>query len=438
MNRIRNLISTLLGLLALAGLAAGLAWLFGSQGVRPGHQVSPVRTVQHISPVQTPTPAILPTLTPYVPEALPPVPTPLPTPLVTSIPVATPPFIPGLEDAVPQPFHIILREGNAVWMVNSDGGDRRLLIDTEDKAGLYLGHYPLRGTEGPPLRWGSVSPDGTRLALVVTELWEVEYKGQPYGWQIYLFDVQTGDFRFLAEGREPVWSPDGTRIAYVGRDNGLWVADVKSGGVKELFPAAAGYWVTDMAWSSDGRQIAFLHSEAGLGAPVGALIINSDGRGEAIPLLSSTSIGGWAFGFLRWSRDGRTILYVSGAGEHTGPETPFNLWAISIEGHQQTQLTTDIGIAGKALSPDGAWIAFAGTRFYETGSYPYDLWLIHSDGGELYRLTDDPVSDLSPKWSPDGTHIVFSRGEEGIWMLNLIDGTLSQIFSNPVDFVVTR
>jgi hypothetical protein len=56
MNRIRNPISALLGLLALAGLAAGLSWLFRSQGVRPGQQVSPLPTVQPISPVQTPTP----------------------------------------------------------------------------------------------------------------------------------------------------------------------------------------------------------------------------------------------------------------------------------------------------------------------------------------------------------------------------------------------
>jgi dipeptidyl aminopeptidase/acylaminoacyl peptidase len=445
MNRIRNLISALLGLLALAGLAAGLSWLFRSQGVWPGQQVSPVRTVPPISPVQTPTPATLPTLTPYVPETLPPVPTPLPTPLITPIPVANPPFIPGLEGAVPEPFHIILREGNAVWMVNSDGSGRRLLIDTEDKAGLYLGHHPMSGIDAPAVRWGTVSPDGTRLALVVTDLWEVEYKEQPFGWQIYLFDIQTSEFRFLVEGREPVWSLDGTRIAYAGSGigpwnsgGGLWVVDVESGAAREIFPVAEEHWVRNIVWSPGGWQIALLYSEAGLGAPVGALIINSDGRGEAIPLLSSTSIGGWAFDFLCWSRDGRTILYVSGAGEHTDPETPFNLWAISIEGHQQTQLTTDISIAGKALSPDGAWIAFAGTRFYETESYPYDLWLIHSDGGELYRLTDDPVSDLSPKWSPDGTHIVFRRGEEGIWTLNLIDGTLSQIFPDSVNFVVTR
>nr|HID14228.1 hypothetical protein [Anaerolineae bacterium] len=40
----RNLISALVGLLALAGLVLGLAWLLGPQGALPGQQVSPVRT----------------------------------------------------------------------------------------------------------------------------------------------------------------------------------------------------------------------------------------------------------------------------------------------------------------------------------------------------------------------------------------------------------
>jgi len=361
------------------------------------------------------------------------------------IPVAKPPFIPGLEKAVPEPFHIILREGNQVWMVNSDGRDKRLLIDTESRAGLYLGHHPMPGIDAPAVRWGRVSPDGTRLALVVADLWEVEYKGQPFGWQIYLFDIETGEFRFLVEGWGPMWSPDGTRIAYAGKGvgpwnsgGGLWVADVESGAAREVSSITEEHWVRNMVWSPDGRQIVFLHSEAGLGAPVEALIIDSDGRGEAIPLLSSASLGGWAFSLLGWSLDARTILYIRGAGEHTGPETSFNLWAISIEGHQQTQLTTDINITGKALSPNGAWIAFSGSRHYEKELHPYDLWLVRSDGSELYRLTDDPISDRSPQWSSDGTHIVFYREEEGIWTLNLIDSTLSQISPDSVDSVVTR
>jgi len=430
MNKMRNLISALLGLLVLAVLAVGLAWLLGPQGVLPAQQTSPVPT-----PIPTvPTP--LPTLTPHIPETPPPVPTPVPTPVVTPIPVAKPPFIPGLEDAIPQPFHIILREGNEVWMVNSDGSDRRLLIDTESKAGLYLGHHPMQGISVPPVGWGSVSPDGTMLALVVTDLWEVEYKGQPFGWQIYLFDIQTGEFRFLVEGAEPVWSPDSGQIACM-RENRLWVVDATTGKGREVFPFEEGYWVGDnMVWSPVGKKIAFVKREAGLGGMAEVLAVNADGLGEAIQLIPLTAYG---LGGLSWSPDGENISYVSFAGESTGPLEPPNLWVTTRDGAKRIQLTKDFLVAGvPRWSPDGRWIVFSGTQHYEEPISPYCLWLISADGSELRRLTRDSASVLHPGWSPDGAKIIFQRAEEGVWTIDLGDGSSREVHPAPADFAVTR
>jgi len=432
MNKMRNLISALLGLVALAALAVGLAWLLGPQGPLPGQQASPLRTPG--SPVQTPTPAILPTLTPYIPETLPPVPTPLPTPVVTPIPVATPPFIPGLEDAVPQPFHIILREGNRVWMVNSDGSDKRLLVDTEDRAGLYLGHYPVQGIEGPPLRWGSASPDGTKLALVVTDLWEPEYKGQPFEWNIHILDIETGEFRFLVEGREPVWTPDGTRIAYVWSSR-LWVADVKSGEGKELFPAKEDYWVRDVSWSPDGRRIAFVHEVAPHGDIPEMLVINADGSGEPISLKVPDL---WVPGNLAWTPDGRGILFTFATKEPTRQWSD-NIWKLDLNSGDLRRLTVDTTVSSFVPCPgDGEWIVFAGIRHYEQARPPYNLWLVSADGSRLHRLTSGSINDGDPHWSPDGTRIIFRREDEGIWILNLIDGSLKQTYAGPADFEATR
>ncbi len=421
-----KIIVTLVAFAALAGLGVVL-WQPATTGL-----------AQLWSPLPTPIPIVptpLPTLTPYIPETPPPVPTPLPTPAVTPIPEAEPPFIPGLEDAVPQPFHIVLREGNKVWTVNSDGSDRRLLIDTEDKAGLYLGHYPVQGIEGPPLRWGSVSPDGTKLALVVTDLWEVEYKGQPYGWQICLFDIQTGEFHFLVEGREPVWSPDGTRIAYVW-GSGLWVADAISGEVKELFPVEEGYWVRDMAWSPDGRRIAFLHQEASLGGSPEMLLTSVDGSESTTRLIPPTT---WAMWGTAWFSSGKRILYVFPEAEPTGQHFD-NLWTVNVETRTSVPLTTQVIVSSFALSPsDGDWIAFVGKLPYEAEPSPLnDLWLLRGDGSLLLCLTRDSTSDRGPQWSPDGTQIVFRRENEGLWVLNLIDGSLKQVYASSADFEVTR
>ena len=54
MDKMRNPVSALLGLLVLAGLVVGLAWLLGPYGARPDQVASPLPTP--VSPLPTPTP----------------------------------------------------------------------------------------------------------------------------------------------------------------------------------------------------------------------------------------------------------------------------------------------------------------------------------------------------------------------------------------------
>ena len=73
----------------------------------------------------------------------------------------------------------------------------------------------------------------------------------------------------LTEGtfddREPIFSHDGTRIAFssdrgdpLGSDNNIWVLDVKSGGLSQLTTNPAED--TMPAWSPDDKEIAFISS----------------------------------------------------------------------------------------------------------------------------------------------------------------------------------
>lgn len=57
-----------------------------------------------------------------------------------------------------------------------------------------------------------------------------------------------------------------------------------------------------------------------------------------------------------------------------------------------------------AFSPDGARIAFEGTR---TGGG--DIYVMNADGTGLVRLTTDPRDDAQPTWSPNGSQIAFTR-----------------------------
>ncbi|MDP2948850.1 MAG: hypothetical protein Q8P22_04865, partial [Chloroflexota bacterium] len=55
-------------------------------------------------------------------------------------------------------------------------------------------------------------------------------------------------------------------------------------------------------------------------------------------------------------------------------------------------------------SPDGQRIAWASDR---NGNF--DIYIANADGSEATRLTASPVDELSPRWSPEGERIAFSR-----------------------------
>lgn len=62
------------------------------------------------------------------------------------------------------------------------------------------------------------------------------------------------------------------------------------------------------------------------------------------------------------------------------------------------------GIVWSAVSPDGETVAF---------EWLNDLWLAPSKGGDVTRLTNDPVRDAYPKFSPDGKRLVFASEKTG-------------------------
>jgi dipeptidyl aminopeptidase/acylaminoacyl peptidase len=60
------------------------------------------------------------------------------------------------------------------------------------------------------------------------------------------------------------------------------------------------------------------------------------------------------------------------------------------------------------VSPDGRWVAYVISELNADGSdYNTDVWLVSTDGGEARRLTNSPVADESPRWSPDGRTLAF-------------------------------
>jgi Tol biopolymer transport system component len=126
---------------------------------------------------------------------------------------------------------------------------------------------------------------------------------------------------------EPVWSPDGSKIAFVSylaasgstgtAPTGIYVMNADGGGIHRLTPPNAGPQ-QDPAWSPDGKWLAFSQLDANWQTTDAAYIdrIGADGTGSR----QLTTGGFWAGGPVI-SPDGTKIAFYRYKGTTVEPHT---------------------------------------------------------------------------------------------------------------------
>jgi Tol biopolymer transport system component len=163
-------------------------------------------------------------------------------------------------------------------------------------------------------------------------------------------------------------------------------------------------------WSPDGKYLYFASNRGG-SMNLWRLPIDEPTGRVTGPPEPVTAPSEWS-GSPSLSRDGRRILYATNESKANleravidpAGNDPAGLGA---PGALEPITQGSRGIRSCDVSPDGQWIAFHATVPQE------DLFVVRTDGGGLRALTNDAFRDRYPRWSPDGTLLLFQSDRSG-------------------------
>ena len=246
-----------------------------------------------------------------------------------------------------------------------------------------------------------------------------------------------------AVGRDgrPLWSPDGTRLAFTstrGRETGasgldIYVAELGSSYVHRVTWDSTGG--PPASWSPDGESIVFV---SGFDGEIYLVDVAGGAKTRLTTIDDPVPYPATSFASPTFSPDGSRIAYVERSHSYRSigswppkaiPVYAGAVFVTDLDGSHRTRLTNSLAPEGSptkwidddqwpAWSPDGTQIAFSSDQ---GSDYFTDLFVINADGSGRHQITDGTDKVLGPAWSPNGAMIAWS-GDRFSFVAN-IDGT---------------
>jgi dipeptidyl aminopeptidase/acylaminoacyl peptidase len=313
------------------------------------------------------------------------------------------------------------------------------------------------------LQWVSdpqISPDGRSIAYVRMSFDIKTDRPRGVVWLVGADGRHSRPLSSAATSTAPRWSPDGTRIAYLGAGTDastqLFVYWIESGATA----AVSNFTETpsSLAWSPDGRWLAFTMPVAAERKPlkvelpeapknakwadppklIDRMVFRADGEGYLPNVFTQLFIVGADGGAVRqlthgdfdtrgapaFDVGGRSVLITANRRADADYEPlDSEIYRVDLSDGSIHALTDRRGPDHHpVVSPDGKHIAYLGFDDKRLGYQPTQLYVMDSDGTHSHSLTAGLDRDAaSPHWTGDGRQLIFQYGDRGSTKIAAID-----------------
>jgi len=281
-------------------------------------------------------------------------------------------------------------ENNAVWMpdgrnivlLNYRGTAVNDIYSVSARTGLFQKKSgPVRLTTGPLLfSYVIPSADGKKLFAtgIQSRAQPVRYDEKSHQFVPFLSGISASDLAF---------SPDGQWVAYVSvPDSSLWRSRIDGSERQQLtYPPAI---AMAPVWSRDGTQIAFSNIPMG-GEPIAQIVSAQGGAPENLLPNGEAGVD------FNWSLDGSKIFFSRAPSARD-----IQIYILDVKTRQVSNFPGSQGLFSPCLSPDGRYLVgitrdYKKLMVYEFATQKWSQWL------------NEPVNITYPRWSKDGKYILF-------------------------------